>query len=828
LHKQNKHNQFSNLLIHYILRLKNFFFILFLLFISLNAFSQEIKKIDAVFANTKPKIDGLANDTIWQKVPIQNNFIQFEPFNGEKPSQKTSVKVCYDNQAIYILAICNFDSSGVVYKILSQRDDFGQADYFGFYIDPYNNGITGYGFFATSTGVQIDLSIDNNNLNYDWDAVWFSAVTTTDKSFIAEFKIPYSAFRFPNKEKQNWSINFYRNIQNKREITTWNYVDNTMTGILNQMGEIELSNPIKPPVRLSLMPYISAYGQKYTNNTKIGKSYSGGLDLKYGINESFTIDMMLIPDYNQIQSDDQTLNLSPYETFYDEKRFFFTEGVDIFNKGDIFYSRRIGKEPTSYNEVSNLLNNNEIIIKNPQQTQIFNATKFSGKTNKGFGIGFLNAFTGSTYAVIEDTVLNRTRKMLTEPFSNYNIISLNQPLPYNSYLSLTNTNFASFGRDYYANVFAQEANFRTKKNTWAFFERFVSSQIFNDTLVPSIGYAYKLSASKNSGNFRFSINQNVYSNNFNPNDLGYLKQNNKISNSVSFAYNFYKPFGYFLLMRNSLTLNQESLYKNLKYISTSISINNSGKFLNNLSYGIALTLTPYKIYDYFEPRLADMFWIKKPSQSLFLWTSSNYAKEFANDFSILYYATDFSNSTENGYSFSYSPRVRLSNNALLIYSYTIKEDFNNLGFASFNSTQDTVFFGKRNIKTITNLLQFDYIFNKNISTNIRIRHYWSQLDYFEYFFLHSNGYLFPLKYSYRYFEDKDQNYNIYTLDFIFKWIFKPGSEFSIVYKQQIISNSSKLETEYYNNFEQMYFLNEHLNSLSFKLIFYIDYNSIFK
>jgi hypothetical protein len=645
--------------------LKKIIYIIFLISISINVLSQEIRKFDAVYTNQKPKIDGLQNDTIWQKISPQNDFFQFEPFNGENPSQETSVKVCYDNQAIYILAICNFNSDGVIYKILSQRDDFGQADYFGFYIDPYNDGITGYGFFVTSTGVQIDLSIDNNTLNYDWDAVWYSSVTTNDQNFTAEFRIPYSAFRFPNQEKQNWSVNFYRNIQNNRETATWNYVDNTMTGILNQMGQIEFKNPIKPPVRLSLMPYISAYGQKYTNNTKIGKSYNGGLDLKYGINESFTIDMMLIPDYSQIQSDDQTLNLSPYETYYDEKRYFFTEGVDIFNKGDIFYSRRIGKEPTKYSEIQDNLYENEIIIKNPQQTQILNATKFSGKTNKGLGIGFINAFTGSTYAEIEDTVTNKTRKFLTEPFSNYNIVALNQPLPFNSYISLTNTNFASFGRDYYANVFAQEANFRNKKNNWAFFERFATSQIFNDTLVPVIGFAYKLSISKNSGNFRFSINQNVYSNNFNPNDLGYLKQNNKISNSISLAYNFYKPFGYFLLMRNTLTINQESLYKNLKFLTTSISLNNSGKFLNNFSYGITLNITPFKIYDYFEPRIVDMFWIKKPSQNISIWTSSNYAKAFANDFTFLFYATDFSYYSENGYSYSYSPRIRLSNNVYL-------------------------------------------------------------------------------------------------------------------------------------------------------------------
>ena len=560
----------------------------------------------------------------------------------------------------------------------------------------------------------------------------------------------------------------------------------------------------------------------------MGKYYNGGLDFKYGINESYTIDVMLIPDFNQIQSDDQELNLSPYETYYDEKRYFFTEGVEIFNKGNIFYSRRIGKVPTKFDSVKYLINDNEVIVKNPPITQIYNATKFSGKTNKGFGIGFLNAFTGTSYAEILDTISDRKRTILTEPFSNYSVIALNQPLPNNSYISLTNTNFSSFGRNYTSFVTAQEGYIRNKSNSWALFERILVSQIFDDTTKAERGFSYKLGISKTSGNFRISAQQTVISNSYNPNDLGYLRQNNLVTNSLTVSYNIYKPFGDFLLWRNSITMQQQNLYDSLKYIGTNITFRTSTKLKNNLSLGIVIDLTPVEMYDYFEPRAEDKFYIRAPRKNFSAWVSSNYAEAFAYDIQGSFYFGKLEENTQNGFSLTSSPRIRFSDKAIFVFSNKIQYDYNNIGFVQKSASNDSIFFGKRDIKYSTNTFEFDYIFTKNIALNLKVRHYWSLLNYFEFFSLENNGRLYPLRYSYHFVENENINYNAFTINVSFKWIFKPGSEFSVVYKQRIISNTDDLIYDYYDNFEYMYFKNSHLNSISFKLIYYIDYNTFQK
>ncbi|MEA3452257.1 MAG: DUF5916 domain-containing protein, partial [Bacteroidota bacterium] len=519
---------------------------------------------------------------------------------------------------------------------------------------------------------------------------------------------------------------------------------------------------IKPVIHLDIMPRFSFYTQKYSNLNKSANSYTGGLDIKYSINESFTLDMMLIPDFGQEQSDDQILNLSPYETFYNEKRFFFTEGVEIFNKGNIFYSRRIGKTPSRFNLIEGTLEEHELILENPKQTQIYNATKISGKTNNGFGIGFFNAFTGNTYAQIIDTNTNETRNFMTEPFANYNVLAVNIPIRNNSYFSLTNTNYASLGRDYVSDVWAQEATIRTKSNNWALFERFSQSNIFDDTLKADKGFSYRVAISKTSGKFRISLSQTAYDDNYNPNDLGYLQQNNLLTTNISVAYNIYKPFWNFISWRNSFTTSQQRLFNNLNIIRTLYTVRSSTKFKNHTSVGVIAVITPNEEHDYFEARVQDKFFVRQPSHNMTAWVSTNYSKAFAYDIFLDYYYSDSSSSSPYGISFRYSPRFRLSNNALFVFSQELRNEYNDIGYVSKTPSEDSIFFGKRNIKYNTQTIQFDYIFTKKLSLNLKIRHYWSTIDYYEYYILANNGKLYPLKYSHRYISNSDLNYNSFS------------------------------------------------------------------
>ena len=232
-----------------------------------------------------------------------------------------------------------------------------------------------------------------------WDAVWESKVSMKKNGWIVEMKIPFSAIRFSKSKLQTWGIQFTRFRRVNNEISTWSPDDPNIDGTMNKWGEWTGLQNIIPPVRLSFLPYLSGgVNISPVGNTKHTEFLkSGGMDVKYGINESFTLDATLIPDFAQVQSDNLVLNLSPFDVKFEDFRPFFTEGTELFNKAGIFYSRRIGAAPSgSYGVLAKAASNsNYEIIKNPGITRLINGTKFSGRTKGNLGIGIFNALTSN-------------------------------------------------------------------------------------------------------------------------------------------------------------------------------------------------------------------------------------------------------------------------------------------------------------------------------------------------------------------------------------------------------------------------------------------------
>ncbi len=801
--------------------MKQFLAIIFIVIIG-NTYAQ--KQIQYIKKDSEISI---FNDSL----PWYGDFIQYEPYNGKKASLPTFIIVFFTDNYLYVAAKCYYNSKIKPYTVLTPRDEFGQADYFGFYIDPYNTGLTGYGFFLTTKGVQIDIKLDNQKQDFSWDAAWKGKTIFNDTVIYYIFEIPLSSFRFSEK-KHTWRINFFRNIQQLREIDTWNYIDNSKNGILNQMGYITNVENIHYPKTLILIPHFSSIVQHYSNSPKYATSLIAGMDIKYNLSKNFSLSMILIPDFGELTSDDKILNLSPYEVLYPEKRYFFTQEMEIFNKGNIFYSRRIGKTPDLYNKVQEKLSKNEVILKNPSQAQIINATKISGKTSNGIGIGFLNATTLPTYATILDTLTGKTRTILTQDLINYNISALNLPLPNNSYLSFTNTNMTSPGKRYVSNVSAIESSVKNKENSFSAFIRYSISQIYDDTLFPKIGYLTLTSLTKTSGNFRFSLSNQIISDKYNPNDLGYLQKNNVIVYSASLAYNKYTPFWKLRNWKNSITIRQSYLYYNTKYINTIIYMRSSTTTLNNTTLGCLLTISPDNTYDYFEPRVEDRFFIKPPEQNATIYISTNYAKPFAIDIAVGGYFSNLKQNAQKGGWYKIMPRYRPTDNILITYTHNFHFDYNNFGFVKKEPNSDTIVFGQRDIYTQVNTLKLNYILSNKIAIITKIRHYWTILDYYNYFVLAQNGKLMQLPYSYRYTKNKDLNFNIFNIDFILKWQFAPGSELSLSLKKYISASSTNLIYNYYDNFTQMYFYYPHLNNISLKITYYLDYkmnrNSIIK
>ena len=444
-----------------------------ILFVSTSLFSftqtPQKKEYTAVRISSSPKIDGVLDDSCWMNVAIATDFTQSEPNPGNSSRQKTEVKFVYDNFFIYISAMMYDTHPDSILCELSKRDNafFGpNADAFGFLIDTYNDGQNALFFGVTSCGVQADTKAsDPDNFDDSWNVAWESKVKISNNGWMAEIKIPYSAIRFPKKENQEWGINFFRQIRRYREFSDWNPVNPEEQGLIHQSGILKGITHIESPLRLSFSPYISSSLDIYDGNT--AHSINGGADVKYGINESFTMDMTLIPDFGQVRSDDKVLNLSPFETRYDEQRSFFTEGIELFNRSNIFYSRRIGGEPLCYGSADYLKDSNEIITKNPSSSQLYNATKISGRTRGKLGIGFLNATTANTFAVALDTISGQERQIMTDPLTNYNVFVLDQTLRNNSYISLTNTNVTRDGNWYDANVTGTQFKLNNKANKWS-------------------------------------------------------------------------------------------------------------------------------------------------------------------------------------------------------------------------------------------------------------------------------------------------------------------------------------------------------------------------
>ena len=435
--------------------------LLIILFFSLNVFSQK-KVLIAKSILEGITIDGKIDEEAWAKdEDIASDFVMFEPDNGKPISntKKTEVKVLYNNDAIYISAVLYDNEPSKIQREITNRDVFGVSDHFSVSINGFNDGQQDFRFYVSAAGVQMDCLATEGNEDFSWDAIWDSEVKITNFGWVIEMKIPYAALRFSGAKNQVWGLNFMREIKRDAQKYTWNHVDTKIGAVITQAGILKGIENIKTPTRLFFIPYTSAYYQQ--DNYTSDRTVKAGLDIKYGINDAFTLDAILVPDFGQTKFDNAILNLEPFEQKLDENRPFFTEGTNLFNIGNIFYSRRIGGAPSTYPTTTDT----EEVTNYPNSVNLINAVKISGRTEKGLGIGFLNALTEKTFATIQNTNTQETRKEVIEPLTNYNILVLDQRFNQNSSVSFVNTNTTRNGSFRDANVSALVFDLSTKANT---------------------------------------------------------------------------------------------------------------------------------------------------------------------------------------------------------------------------------------------------------------------------------------------------------------------------------------------------------------------------
>ena len=330
----------------------------------MKSFSQSSKILNIERTTIAPKIDGVLNDEAWKTAKIASDFISFQPEIGLKASKnvRTEVKMTFDDQAIYISAYLHDDPSKIM-KQQTNRDDFGQSDFFLVVINPNNDSQNDTTFFVFASGQQADAIVNPTiGEDFGWNAVWKSAVKMQKDGWSVEMKIPYRALRFPEQETPTWGIQFHREFRRDRSRYTWNPINPTQGNVGLYHGELIGLDNIKPPVRLNLYPFTTGIATSFDGESQTDLKF--GLDLKYGITDNITLDATLIPDFSQVGFDNLELNLGPFEQTFREQRQFFTEGVDLFSKGGLFFSRRIGNAPVGQVELAENENLNTLVTVN--------------------------------------------------------------------------------------------------------------------------------------------------------------------------------------------------------------------------------------------------------------------------------------------------------------------------------------------------------------------------------------------------------------------------------------------------------------------------------
>jgi len=368
-----------------------------------------------------PVIDGRLNDEAWKQGEWSGDYTQQLPTEGAKPSQPTELKILYDDRHVYF-AIRAYDDPAQVHRYPGRRDDF-TGDIVGVCFDSYNDKRTGFEFDLTAGGSKIDLILGNGETEWDttWDPVWDGKVSHEEKSWTAEFRVPLNQLRYGPQAEQVWGLHAWRWIDRLQEESQWQLIPRQNTGRMYQLGELHGIRDLPRPRHVEMLPHVlgeASSGPSVSGGGTDGTG-SAGLDAKVGLSTNFTLDATVNPDFGQVEADPSVVNLTAYETFYEEKRPFFLEGRKILSfavegEDQLFYSRRIGAPPSGFpflapGETASL----------PESTTILGAFKVTGRTDSGLSVAALQAFTQKETVTVSSP-LGR-RDVVLEPFGSYSV-----------------------------------------------------------------------------------------------------------------------------------------------------------------------------------------------------------------------------------------------------------------------------------------------------------------------------------------------------------------------------------------------------------------------
>ncbi len=381
--------------------------------------------VAATRADAAPAIDGSDDDAVWRLAPPITAFKEWRPNEGKEPRFKTEAKVAYDAANLYVI-VRNFDPAPDSIKtLLERRDSFTSSDMVWIMVDSYHDRRTGYEFGVNAAGVKIDMAVyDDGNEDQAWDAVWDVATKVDSLGWVAEYRLPLSQMRYSSDKSHVFGFTILRDLSRYSERYSWPLIRQSKPGWVSQFGVLDGLEDLESPRRLEAMPYVvTKHATEVIDNRFQNKSrVSMGGDVKYRVAPNVTLDATINPDFGQVESDPSVLNLTAYESFFDERRPFFVAGQGLFrfnvncsavncNGENLYYSRRIGRTPTlagTYGDTVPL-----------QPTTILGAGKLIGRFPAGLTVAVMDALTKRASSPGDTTF---------EPMTNFTVVRATQDL----------------------------------------------------------------------------------------------------------------------------------------------------------------------------------------------------------------------------------------------------------------------------------------------------------------------------------------------------------------------------------------------------------------
>ena len=791
--------------------------------------AQERKNLEANPVKETPVIDGILSDDVWKDLNPATNFTLMWPEtrHGKKIPEEyeTTTYVGYDQNAIYVGAILKHPNPDTMPKEFSQRDEIWNVNAETFFVtfNTYNDDLNFFGFQITSAGTVGDVyssgSIESDDFLYD--TVFDAKTHINSDGWSVEMAIPYSALRFPEKKVQLWGLNFGRKIQSLSETYVWSPVNVNELEYHESNGTLNGIENVSPPVRLFFYPYVQT-SVNLRKGEKSRSSYTAGLDLKYGLSSSFTLDASLIPDFGQVAFDDVELNLGPFEQQFSENRAFFTEGATLFEiadegmgGGSFFYSRRIGEEVSVGDD---MLENDEQVYDFDSTPQLLNTIKVTGTTNKNLSIGFLNAITNKVEVEIENLSTNQRRRQTIQPLVNYNVLSLSQQL-LNDYSSISVLNTNKTGNDgLYGNNVAFVADMFDNKRDFNFKVKAFGSKTPKEN--STNGFRTGISLSELKGNFRYNVSWWGVDKHYKQNELGYLNYSDHQSFSSRISYQILKEYGFLREYRNYLWFHDTRTFHSSERKLWGLRFGNDFSTQNLMVFEADFAYSS-RTRDYDKPRTINRYIEEPENFQAKLVVQSNKNKDFSyrvqwNNFA--YFNEDY-NEKKSQNRFNISTLYRFSE------QFSIGLKSNHLNFKDdvgfLESINQNIYFGRRDIRSVENNIDLSYFFDSKKWINLRLRNYWSRAKYDPILFsLNDNGKRTQADYLDF---DPDTNFNLWNLDVNFEWWFAPGSNLVLLYRNQLFKSDNASNLDYFGSLNNL-FDQTTQHQFSLRINYLIDYN----